>query len=63
MDEQNLGPEVTFPIVGGTPQIIASLWGVCLFKEVKPGKNMLILAAAIGTGIAAVVCIAGSKLI
>lgn len=63
MDNNNLGPDATFPIVSGTPQIVASLWGVFLFKEVKPGKNMLVLCAAIGTGICAVACIAASKLL
>eukprot|EP01084_Bolivina_argentea_P167879 291242_1 len=63
MDKQNLGPDTTFPIVSGSPQIVASLWGVLFFNEIKPGKNMLKLLTAILTGITAISCITASKLL
>merc|ERR1712083_131687 len=63
LDKQNLGPDTTFPIVSGLPQVVASIWGVLVFNEIKPGKNMLILLAAVLTSVSAVGCIAASKLI
>ena len=63
MDKENLGPATTFPIVSGLPQVVASIWGAVVFNEIKPGKNMLKLLAAILTSMCAVGCIAASKLI
>ncbi|KNC53151.1 transmembrane protein 144 [Thecamonas trahens ATCC 50062] len=37
---------VAFPIVTTGPGIVASLWGVCVFKEIRGTRNFAILGAA-----------------
>ncbi len=37
---------VSFPIVATGPGVVAAIWGVCLFKEVKGTRNITILLTA-----------------
>jgi len=41
-----LSPAVSFPIITSGPALVASVWGVLLFKEVSGKKNFLIMAVA-----------------
>ena len=43
---ENLSMVVTFPIITSTPGLVASLWGVLAFKEIKGKRNLLVLGAA-----------------
>lgn len=43
---QNLSMTVTFPIITSTPGLVASLWGVLAFKEIRGKRNLLLLGAA-----------------
>ncbi|XP_029644145.1 transmembrane protein 144-like isoform X1 [Octopus sinensis] len=52
---------VSFPIITSGPMLIASAWGVLLFKEIKGLKNMLILFLAFGLTIVTVVLSGLSK--
>ncbi len=61
MDKNNLGVEATFPIVSAGPQVVASLWGVLYYKEIKGTKNKLVLWTAIVVSCLAIGCIAFSK--
>jgi glucose uptake protein GlcU len=42
----NLGLVVSFPIIALGPSIVASLWSVFLFKEIRGTRNYIILVAA-----------------
>ncbi|XP_078457303.1 transmembrane protein 144 [Lampetra planeri] len=50
----HLGAAVSFPIITSIPGIIATLWGVVVFKEIKGMKNLIIV------GVALIVTIAGA---
>jgi hypothetical protein len=39
---------VTFPIITATPGLVASLWGVVVFGEIRGRRNLGVLAAAFG---------------
>ncbi len=43
---EHLSMTVTFPIITSTPGLVASLWGVLVFKEIKGKRNLLVLAGA-----------------
>jgi len=60
-DDQNLGTTTAFPIVSGSPQIIASIWGVFVFQEISSKKDLTILICAILVGITGIICMALSK--
>ena len=60
-DPSNLGTDTSFPIVASSPQIVASFWGVAVFKEVTGGKSLVKLVVAIAIEIVGIVCIALSK--
>jgi len=52
---------ITFPIISTGPGLIASLWGVLVFKEIQGKRNFITLGAAFVVIIVAVVLIALSK--
>jgi len=52
---------VSFPIIATGPGIIASLWGVFVFREIKGVKNYILLGAAFIIIIVAVILIALSE--
>ncbi|XP_067948407.1 transmembrane protein 144-like [Watersipora subatra] len=41
-----LDESVSFPIINAGPGIVASMWGVLLFKEIQGRKNLILLAIA-----------------
>jgi len=53
-----LGFTTSFPIITTGPGIVASLWGVLVFKEIEGRRNFLVLLTAIGVSILGVVLIA-----
>jgi len=56
-----LTPAISFPIVTSGPALIASLWGVVVFKEVRGTKNFMIMAVAYSLTITASVLAGFSK--
>ncbi|XP_056010433.1 transmembrane protein 144-like isoform X1 [Ostrea edulis] len=40
---QALSPAISFPIISTGPSIVASLWGIFVFREIRGTKNILIL--------------------
>ncbi|XP_071124935.1 transmembrane protein 144-like [Mytilus edulis] len=52
---------VAFPIVTTGPSIVASLWGVIVFKEIKGTYNLLILVIAFTMGITGAILAGVSK--
>jgi len=58
----NLSLVIAFPIITTGPGIIASLWGIFMFKEIQGLKNFVFLALAFCVTVAAVVCISISKI-
>eukprot|EP01114_Cavostelium_apophysatum_P010091 TRINITY_DN2352_c0_g1_i3.p1 TRINITY_DN2352_c0_g1~~TRINITY_DN2352_c0_g1_i3.p1 ORF type:complete len:357 (-),score=71.53 TRINITY_DN2352_c0_g1_i3:16-1086(-) len=57
----NLPMVITFPMYSTGPGLLASLWGVVVFKEIKGRRNLALLAAAFVVVISAAVCIALSN--
>ena len=57
-----LGPETAFPVVATSPQIVAALWGVLVYHEVTGVRDLGLLVVAMLVGVAAVVCIACSRI-
>lgn len=47
ISNEKLGQSISFPIVTSTPNIVASLWSVFVFKEIIGKKNYLILSSAL----------------
>uniref|UniRef100_UPI00358E0494 transmembrane protein 144 isoform X3 n=1 Tax=Myxine glutinosa TaxID=7769 RepID=UPI00358E0494 len=41
-----LSPPVSFPIITAGPGLVAAIWGVLVFKEIKGRKNLLLLLFA-----------------
>jgi len=60
---QNLLMVVAFPIIATGPGVVASLWGIFAFREVKGKRNLLILCLAFGFTIVGVIFIALSKIL
>jgi len=60
---QNLLIVVSFPIITTGPGVIASLWGIFVFKEVVGKRNILILCLAFAITITGVILIALSKIV
>jgi cytochrome bd-type quinol oxidase subunit 2 len=52
---------VTFPIITSTPGLVASLWGVLVFGEIKGKRNLLTLAGGGGLTVTSCLLIAFSK--
>ncbi|XP_038056855.1 transmembrane protein 144-like isoform X2 [Patiria miniata] len=57
----NLSESVSFPIITTGPGIIASLWGVLLFGEIRGVRNLLVLGLAFAITITGAVFTALSK--
>ena len=57
----DLGFAVAFPIITSGPGLVAALWGIFLFGEIRGKRNYGVLACAAGTNITAGVIIALSK--
>ena len=55
-----LGFALAFPLITAGPGFIASMWGVCLFREVKGTRNFMVLGLALAVTVASGVCIAMS---
>jgi len=58
---EHLEVAISFPIITTGPAIVASLWGVVVFKEVSGRRNFLIMAFAYAVTIAAAVMAGVSK--
>ena len=56
-----LGFSVAFPMITSGPGILASFWGVVLFKEIKGARNFAFLGSALVFTIASGLCIGISK--
>eukprot|EP00462_Mataza_sp_D1_P025589 CAMPEP_0175136368 /NCGR_PEP_ID=MMETSP0087-20121206/9238_1 /TAXON_ID=136419 /ORGANISM="Unknown Unknown, Strain D1" /LENGTH=471 /DNA_ID=CAMNT_0016419119 /DNA_START=36 /DNA_END=1451 /DNA_ORIENTATION=+ len=52
---------ISFPVVTTGPGLVASMWGVFLFKEIQGKRNFLVLGGAFLTTVAGVSMIAASK--
>jgi len=57
----NLGITTAYPIITTGPGIVASLWGVCVFGEVKGRRNLTVLMVAFFLSFIAVAMITLSK--
>jgi len=57
----NLGITTAYPIITTGPGIVASLWGVCVFGEVKGKRNLSVLMVAFFLSFIAVAMITLSK--
>jgi len=57
----NLGTPVSFPIIATGPGIVANLWGIFLFKEIKGRANLLKLVGAFLVTLTGIILIALSK--
>ena len=60
---KNLSFPVSFPIITSGPAVVATLWGVLLFHEVKGRKQIILLIIALLITITGVVLITLSKLL
>jgi len=60
---KNLSFPISFPIITSGPAVIATLWGVLLFHEIRSKKSIIMLAIALVITITGVVLIALSKFI
>jgi len=60
---QNLMIVVSFPIITTLPGVVASLWGIFVFKEIQGKRNILFLLLAFTLSITGVVLIALSKIV
>ena len=58
---ENVGQSISFPIITSTPNIIASLWSVFVFKEIKEKRNYIILSSALILTIISSIVISLSK--
>jgi len=52
---------VAFPIITVLPSVVATIWGVVVFKEIRGKNNFLLLGIAFTVTLTAVVCTALSK--
>uniref|UniRef100_A0A1I8I332 Transmembrane protein 144 n=1 Tax=Macrostomum lignano TaxID=282301 RepID=A0A1I8I332_9PLAT len=51
---QVLSESISYPIISSAPAIVAALWSVCVFREIRGARNLVILCIAI------CMCTAGS---
>lgn len=58
---QNLTQTISFPIITTGPGLVASLWGVFVFHEIKGRNNLILLAVAFAISIAGVLLAAMSN--
>uniref|UniRef100_A0A914VVR5 Transmembrane protein 144 n=1 Tax=Plectus sambesii TaxID=2011161 RepID=A0A914VVR5_9BILA len=58
---ENLSQAVSFPIIAMVPGVIASLWGVLYFREIRGRRNLRILCAAIAVTLTGAVLVGLSK--
>ena len=49
---------ITFPIATSTPGLVASLWGVLVFKEIRGRRNLVLLCCAFSLTVLACILIA-----
>jgi glucose uptake protein GlcU len=56
-----LGFSVAFPMITAGPGILASFWGIILFREIKGVRNYIVLAGAVFFTVASGICIGVSK--
>ena len=56
-----LGFATSFPIITSGPGFVASMWGVCLFNEIKGARNFSVLGAALVITVSSGVCISLSR--
>ena len=56
-----LGFAVAFPIITSGPGFVASMWGVCLFNEIKGFRNFAVLGLALVITVSSGVCISLSR--
>jgi glucose uptake protein GlcU len=52
-----LAQAVTFPIMSSTPQIVSTLWGVLVYKEIKGKQNFVLLLTGFATTVTASILI------
>jgi glucose uptake protein GlcU len=52
---------MAFPVLNACPGLVAALWGIFYFQEIKGTKNLLIVSLAFVITIAGVICIALSN--
>ena len=60
---QELSFTISFPIITSGPSIVASLWGILAFHEIKGKKSILLILLAFTICISGVVCITLSKVL
>ena len=60
---ENVGLVITSPLTSVGPGLVASLWSLFLFKEIQGRRNILLLCAAFGCTLIAVLFIALSNLV
>jgi glucose uptake protein GlcU len=56
-----LGFATSFPIITSGPGFVASMWGVCLFNEIKGARNFGVLGLALIITVSSGVCISLSR--
>ena len=61
-DPTALGQTIAFPIIAVGPGLVASLWGVFAFGEIKGQKNMVFLVVAFVLVTSAAITIAASNI-
>jgi len=47
---------ISFPIITVLPSVVATLWGVLVFKEIRGRKNFRLLGIAFGITLLSVIC-------
>ena len=45
-NSSGMGFAVSFPIIACGPGLVASLWGIFVFKEIKGTRNMIVISIA-----------------
>jgi hypothetical protein len=58
---ENLGMVVVFPITSAGPGVVASLWSLFLFKEIKGKRNFRLMTLSFSVTALAMVMIVLSK--
>lgn len=61
ISNEKLGQSISFPIVTSTPNIVASLWSICVFKEIIGQRNYFLLTIALSLTILSSIIISLSK--
>lgn len=56
-----LGFAVAFPMITSGPGLLASFWGIVLFKEIKGTRNFIFLGLALCFTVSSGICIGISK--